>query len=199
MKQITKTVVPYLIVAILSILLFRQCTKQKVTVTTTFDYERIVDSLKSNIKIPEPVRDTVFLDSVIYLKSKPILVDGKETIIYKTDTIRIPVEVNRFDTELKANDATANLSIYTSGNLFNVTGTIEYDRETKTIERTTRIHKNGTYLYLETSIVPFWKKTQIGIDRTIGRKIIIGGSVEYMPHNKEIYFNTKLGYNLSKN
>jgi hypothetical protein len=194
MNQIIKTIMPFLIVAILSILLFRQCSKQKETVTTTIDYEKVIDSLKRNIKIPEPIKEIIYLDSVVYLKSTPIILKGKDSIIYKTDTLKVPVIANRYDTKLKSNNAVANLSIYTSGTLFDVQGLILYDKEIKTVERIKKVHKNTTYLYLETSILPLWNRAEIGVDRTIGKKIIIGGSIEHIPDYKQTYFNAKIGY-----
>lgn len=199
MKQILKTLSPYLVISLLSILLFRECSKPIEGIKTTIDIEKIIDSLKRTIKIPEPIKDTLYLDSIIYLKSDPIVLKGKDTTIYKIDTLKIPVEVNRYDTELKANNAIANLSIYTSGKLFDVKGTIMYEKQTTTVERIKTIYKDATYLYFETSVMPFWKKAEVGIDRTIGNKLIIGTSIEYIPYENQAFLNAKIGLNLSRN
>lgn len=198
MKQLLKTISPYLIISVLSILLFRECTKPIKKVKTTIDIERVIDSLKENIRIPTPIKDTIFIDKIVYVKTEPIILKGKDTIIYRADTTKLPIEVNRYDKIfLKADSAFANLSIYTTGELFDVKGTIHYNKQTKTIENTLALYNDATYLYFETSIMPFLKKATIGIDRTLGKRLIIGTSIEFIPYQNQSFLNFKIGYNLS--
>ena len=165
---------------------------------TTVISEKVIDSIKGTVKIPDPIIDTITKDTIIYRQLPAITLKGKDTIIYKTDTVRLPIEVNRYDSKLETNNAVANLSIYTTGTLFKVDGTIEYQKETKTVKTTQFINENATYLYFEGSLMPFAKKFAVGVDRTINNKFMFGGSLEYIPEYKLGFINGKLGIDISR-
>ena len=167
------------------------------TVTTVIS-EKVIDSIKGTVVIPEPIIETITKDTIIYRQLPAITLKGKDTIIYKTDTVRLPIEVNRYDTKLETNNAVANLSIYTTGTLFKVDGTISYQKETKTVKTTQFLNENATYLYLETSLMPMAKKFQVGVDRTINNKLLFGASVEYIPEYKLGFLNARVGINISR-
>lgn len=189
---------PYILAVVLTVIFMKQCMSPRTETVTTVISKKVIDSIKGTVVIPEPIIETIKVDSIVYVRLPAITLKGKDTIIYKTDTIRLPIEVNRYDTKLETNNAVANLSIYTTGTLFKVDGTISYQKETKTVKTTQFINENATYLYFETSLMPFTKKLQVGVDRTINNKLLFGASVEYIPEYKLGFLNARVGINISR-
>jgi hypothetical protein len=189
---------PYILTFAITLIFAKKCMSPRIETVTTVISEEVIDSIKGTVDIPEPIIDTVTKDSIIYRQLPSITLKGKDTIIYKTDTIFQDVKVNRYDTKLETNNAIANLSIYTTGTLFKVDGTISYQKETKTVKTTQFLNENATYLYLETSLMPLAKKFQVGVDRTINNKLLFGASVEYIPEYKLGFLNARVGINISR-
>ena len=199
MKNFLK-ILPYILTFVLALIFFKQCMSPRTETTETIDYEQIVDSLQALVKIPEPEIVKIKVDSIVYKKSKVTTIKGKDSIIYETDTVYLEKEVKKYNRELISKDSLThvNLSIYTTGTLFKVDGTISYQKETKTVKTTQYLNENATYLYLETSLMPLVKKFEVGVDRTINNKFMFGGSVEYIPEHKLGFVNAKLGFDISR-
>lgn len=199
MKSLLNTVLSYVIVAILAVIIFYLLTKPVEHVKTTIDIEKIIDSIKKTIIIPNPINKTIYIDSFIYLKKEVILKKRKDSIIIKIDSIKIPVAANIYKTELIADNAIAHLSIYTSGELFKVEGVIHHNKEKKLVETFKYINRNSLYLYTGISIIDNKnKKIEVGTAYTFKNKYLLAVSFDHIPNSNKTFLNVKFGISLSK-
>lgn len=179
----------FVITAIVMLLVIvKKCEQEPKTVTKTkVVYKTINDTIKETI-IKE-VPKIVHVEKIKTIK-------GKDSIIYvdkKTDT---SIEANQYDTELKANNATAKLKITTTGQLLDISGTIDY-QEKHTHTTTTIIKpKSGLFLYGQTSVSPLLEVSAIGLDYQFRNTVIIGTSFSLDHLTKQNYVNVKVGFRI---
>ena len=170
-------------------------TEPKTTTHTTIDYKQIVDSIQNAyIKLP----DTVYIDTIKgkinYIKGKDVI-KWRDSLIYiDTSGIETPiVKAQEYPAVLKANNATANLSILTTGKLLGVQGVINYQEKVKTIEVVKYKNNSGLFLYGETSVIPQFQQYKVGLDYTIRNSIIVGTSIGYDTKYNSGIVNVKFG------
>ena len=174
-----------LVSAVAIILLVKSCEPEVKTVTKTKTITKIVtDTIKETV-IKE-VPKTVYVEKIKTVK-------GKDSIVYVNAQNDNTIEAKQYDTELKANNATAKLKITTTGELLDVFGTITYPEKETTIETVKTVPMSGLFIYGGASVVPMLQSAEVGIDYQIKNSVIIGVNAS---HNFEYDFNSvgvKLG------
>lgn len=177
----------YLALVILVIFIMNQCEEEpKIVTKTKIEYIERTDTIFKTI-IPVPKVKYV-------LRTKTI--KGKDSIIYVDRKTNEAVEVNQYNTELKSNNATADLKITVIGELLDVTGTISYKEKVTTINTTKTVHASGLFIYGQGSIKSQHQNIQLGLDYVIKNKWIIGTSVDYNNFTKSVNFNLKIGFRI---
>lgn len=102
----------------------------KVVTKTKVIYKTKTDTIHT-VEIKE-VPKTVIVEKIKTIK-------GKDSIIYVDRQTDTSIEANQYDTELKANNALAKLKITTTGQLLDVSGTIQWnEKETQTTTTITK-------------------------------------------------------------
>lgn len=188
MASIKKNWFVYLLIIVLTFALIKKFESEpKIVTKTKIVYKTKTDTINT-VTIQE-VPKKVFVERIKTIK-------GKDSIIYvdkKTDT---SIEANQYDTELKANDALAKLKITTTGQLLDVSGTIQWnEKETQTT--TTIIKpKSGLFLYGQTSVSPLLEVSSIGVDYQFKNTVIIGTSFSLDHITKQNYVNVKVGFRI---
>lgn len=192
---ITGAIIIILIIAV-GILSLRVWNEQPTeTTTTTTLIEQVRDSIiKANIKIP----NVVYIDTS---KPKIVKVPGKDVIKWKDSLIYIDtagvynrvIAAREYPATLEAENASANLSILTTGQLLNVTGIINYKKEINTVETIKSINNSGLFLYGETSVIPKFQQYKVGLDYTIKNSVIVGTSIGYDTQLNAGIVNVKFG------
>lgn len=134
----------YIAIVILIAVVIVQCTDKTETSTTTeIRYVKVTDTI-TEVKIQE-VPKTVYVNKTKTLK-------GKDSIVYVTKKDSSTIKAFKYDTVLKSNNAVANLSITTSGELLDVSGTIDYKQKETLINTVKTINKSAGFIYLEAPI-----------------------------------------------
>ena len=157
----------YLIIIGLIITLAHQCEQETKTVTT-IEYDTVTDTINTITiqKVPTKVYVT---------KTKTI--KGKDSIIYKSKPDSTTIDANIYKTELKSNNALANLTIVTSGELLDVSGTITYTQENKTVKTTKAL--SGKFIYAKFNVSEPLQDAELGVFMHLNNKIGFIGSVNY--------------------
>lgn len=163
----TKVSIWWLIgVAVVFIVLIKQCEGETNTVTET---------------VVKWKTDSVYVDKIQKVK-EPVYIEktktikGKDSIIYvdrKTDST---ITANEYKTTLNSNEAKADLSIISTGEVLDVKGTITYPEKETTITNTR--DASGLFLYGATPI----NKTltpEIGLLYQFKNNVFISGSAQY--------------------
>jgi hypothetical protein len=166
-----------LVVAIVLFALMKQCEGEpKVVTKTVTKIETIHDTI--NETIIKEVPKTVFIEKTKTIK-------GKDSIIYKDKPSETTVEAKEYKTELRSNNATANL-IITSKELYKVEGVITYPKET--IKETTTITRDasGFYIYGSMPISSQLTTPELGVMFQIKNKLIIGVGGQYNNLNNNL-------------
>ena len=177
----------YLIIISLIISLAHQCSREQKETTKTvtkIEYVKVTDTINTITIQKVPIN--VYIDKEKYTRY--------DSIIYVSDTIN-SIKANQYQTELKSNNALANLSITTPGELLDVSGTITYTQENKTVKTTKTKALSGAFLYGQVNLNGF-DSYGIGIDYQIKNTIIIGTSINYDNYNRHFSLNVKLGFKL---
>lgn len=188
MESIKKNWLVYLLVIVILLVVVKKIEQEPKTVTKTkVIYKTKIDTIHT-VEIKEVTK------KVIVEKIKTV--KGKDSIIYvdrKTDT---SIEANQYDTELKSNNALAKLKITTTGQLLDVSGTIQWnEKETQTT--TTIIKpKSGLFLYGQTSVKPLLEVSSMGLDYQFKNTVIIGTSFSLDHMTKQNYVNVKVGFRI---
>ena len=196
-----KQIFSYLFIIIVGIILYfvlKPDPPEPPRVKVKTEFKKVIDSISSAI-IKEP--RIMYIDTT---GPQPYPIQPDKIIIYRDTIIYIdttgakkkPIEAREYPATIQSKNATAQLSILTTGKLLNVTGTIEHTEQIKTIETTKWDTKNTLYLYAQTSVLPQLKNYQIGIDYTIRNKLIIGTNIGYDPVNNAGSLNLKFGVTL---
>lgn len=158
--------------------------EQKVVTKTKVIYKTKTDTIKETV-IKE-VPKSVHVEKIKHIK-------GKDSIIYVDRQTDTSIEANQYDTELKANNATAKLKITTTGQLLDVSGTIDY-QEKHTHTTTTIIKpKSGLFIYGQTSVSPLLEVSAIGLDYQLKNTVIIGASFNLDHITNKNYISAKIG------
>lgn len=191
-KNIIRFIVLVVLIIAIAFLVKKREAQPKVITKTKVDYNKIVDSIKSTLISEKP--KTVYIDtgSTKYIKGREV-VRWRDSIVYVPVANDNTISANEYKTQLKSNNATADLKIVTTGELLDVTGTINY-QEKETITTITKVKpQSGLFLYGETSTNPFFERAALGLDYQFKNTIIIGTSVSYNNVAKNVNFNVKLG------
>lgn len=175
-------------IILIILIIVKTCEQDPKTVTKTkIVYKTKTDTIKETVikEIPKKV----YIERIKTIK-------GKDSIVYVKVPDQTSIEANQYDTELKANNATAKLKITTTGKLLDVSGTIDY-KEKHTHTTTTVIKpKSGLFLYGQTSVSPLLEVSAIGLDYQFRNTVIIGTSLS-LDHNTELnYLNLKVGFRI---
>lgn len=170
---------------VLFIFLVKQCeTKPHTKTTIKTVYQKVTDTFTE-------VETDTFIKEVYTEKTKTI--KGKDSIIYVKNPTKTSTKANQYTTTLNSNNATANLQITTTGKLLDVYGTINYKKQITTITKTKHLNNSGLFLYGETSVVPTFKRAEIGLDYQFKNKFIVGSSVSVNGITKKPNINVKFG------
>jgi hypothetical protein len=182
-----KSYLPYIIILLLIGLLVIECQKDKpkVIVKTNTKVEKVTDTLVKTI-IKE-VPKTVYVERTKTIK-------GKDSIIYVDKPTDTSIEANQYDTTLKANEATADLQITTTGTLLDVQGTINYPKETITTTITEKRDKSGLYGFISSPVNGV--SPEVGALYQIKNKMFISTSVQYNDFTNKIDLKAGIGIKL---
>ena len=173
---------------LLTIFLVKRCEGEpKVITKTTTIVKTVTDTVRETIieKVPERVY-------VERLKT----VKGKDSIVYRDKPSDVTLEANQYNTQLKANNATATLKITTTGELVDVSGTIDYPEKTITTTIIKVKPKSGAFLYFGTQLSTSPKRFELGVDYQLRNTVLIGVSADYSNITKDFSANVKLGFRI---
>ena len=175
----------YLIVIIFIIAFLKDCDGKKVKTVTVIETVTVTDTIINTViqKVPK----TVYIERLKTIK-------GKDTIIFKDRPTDSTIQANQYKTTLESNNATADLIVTTTGELLDLSGTINYKQENKTTTITKKIPSSGAYLSAQIGLVGT-PSYGIGLDFQI-KKVIIGGFANYLPMNGGINAGVKVGFKL---
>jgi len=158
----------YLIAIVIIIVAVKQCEEKETKIETVIEYLKVTDTITKTI-ISEP--EKIYVERVKTLK-------GKDSIIYVDKKTSTAIQVNNYDTKLESNNASADLNIVTTGELLEVTGTINYTQENKTTTITEYKSKSGLFLYGKVPVSNF-NSPEIGVLYQFKNSLIIGSGVQY--------------------
>ena len=192
LKMMTMTVISfikrywqYVAIVILIAVVAVQCTDKTETSTTTeIRYVKVTDTI-TEVKIQE-IPKTVYVNKTKTIK-------GKDSIVYVTKKDSSTIKAFKYDTVLESNNAVANLSITTSGELLDVSGTIDYKQKETLVTTVKTINKSAAFIYLEAPVSKEFDRIELGIDYQYRNKLLIGASVDYNNTINKAGFNVKLG------
>lgn len=175
----------YLIALVALFVLIKQCEQEpKIKTVTKTEYVKVTDTITKMVEIEVP--KTVYVTKVKTVK-------GKDSIVYVDASTPTAITATQYTKQLKSNNATANLKITTTGELLDVTGTINYTQENTTTTITKVKAKSGLFLYGQASIAPNPDRFAIGLDYQVRNTFLIGASASYNNITKDVYVNAKLG------
>ena len=161
----------YIVITIILFALFDQCTnKVKTKIETVTKIERITDTVKETI-IKE-VPKTVYVEKIKTVK-------GKDSIIYQEKPTDSTIKANKYETQLKANDATADLQITTTGTLLDVQGSINYPKITETTTITKTKPESGLFLFGSAPINNNFNDIELGLMYNFKNKLQLGVGGQY--------------------
>jgi hypothetical protein len=169
---------------LLTIFVVKRCEGEPKVITKTTTVVKTVTDTIERVVVSKPV--------VKYVE-KIKTVKGKDSIIYRDKPSNTTLEANQYDTQLKTNNATATLKVTTTGELLDVSGTIDHPEKTVTTTITKIKPKSGAFLYAETQLSTSPKRFEVGIDYQLRNKILIGVSADYSNITKTVNANIKLG------
>ena len=150
--------------------LLKTCEGEPRTITKT-ETKTIIKTDTVNEVIIKEIPKTVYV-------SKYIDKQGEKVIVYVDKPNDSTIKANQYDTEIKSNNATAKLKITTSGELYDVSGTITYPEKETTIETIKIRDASGLFLYAN---LPINNLTQpeVGALFQFKNKMFISGGVQY--------------------
>ena len=189
-----KVLITFVITSVIFLFIIKSCEKQpKIVTETKYDISKIIDSVKQatlkNVK-------TVYIDTS---KTKIKWLKGETKIIKKDSIVYVDVPNNKtitakqYETELKSNEALANLSITTTGELLDVKGIITYPEKIITNTVTKTYDNSGAFFYFEGQLKKKPERFELGLDYQIKNKLLLGFSLDYNNLTKNISGNFKIG------
>ena len=158
----------YLVAIAVILVSVKECKEPKVKIETVTEYVKVTDTITKTI-ISEP--EKIYVERVKTLQ-------GKDSIIYVDKKTSTAIQVNKYDTKLESNNATADLNIVTTGELLEVTGVINYTQENTTTTITKIKPESGLYIYGKLPISNF-NTPEIGAIYQFKNKIMLGAGVQY--------------------
>lgn len=169
-----------IIAVILILVLFDQCTEGK-TITKTVTKERIViDTFYKDRTVIKEIPKPVYINRTITKK-------GKDSIIYVDKPNDSTITARQFKTTLQSNKAKADLNIVSTGEVLDVTGTIQYpEKETIT---TIKKDRSGKFLYLKTDFTNLLESVELGTFIHFNNKIGVIAEVGFDRRLKTINNN----------
>lgn len=171
--------VKYLIVAIAVILIVKACESEPETIIKTETKIVTVHDTIKTVEISEPktVYVTRVKDSLIYLpnNNEGGLIGGLNDSIIKA---------NQYNTDLKSNNATASLTITTTGALLDVSGVITYPEKETTTTITKIKDKSGLFLYGSVPVNHNMVNVEAGLVYQFKNKMMVMGGVQYNQFTK---------------
>lgn len=173
----------FIVGAIIVFVLLKQCEPEPKTITKT-EYVKVTDTITETII--EEIPKTVYVERVKTIK-------GKDSIIYRENPTDSTITANQYTTQLKSNNATADLEITTTGELLDVQGVINYEKEITTI--TEFKNNSGLFAYGQARINGF-DSYAAGLDYHFKNKIIVGANVQYDLLHNYTSFNVKIGFRI---
>lgn len=175
----------YIVIVILLAVVIVQCTdKTENTTTTEIKYVPVVETI-TKVEIQE-VPKTVYVQKIKTVK-------GDTEIVYVDKPDSTTITANEYKTTIESNNAHANLSITTTGELLDVSGVIHYNQKETTVNTVKTINKSAAFLYLEAQTSKTPQRFEVGIDYQYRNKLLIGASVDYNSFINKSSFNIKLG------
>lgn len=174
----------YIVGIIIIIVLVKQCEGEPLTIVKTkTEYIKVTDTITNTI-IQEP--EVVFVNRYKTIKGKDsIIISDSQTA---NDSV---IKANRYDTKLESNNATAELQITTTGELLDVQGLINYEKEVKTIETTKIRDASGFYIYANMPINSV--QPEVGVQYNIKNKMFISAGAQYNEFTKSADIKVGLG------
>jgi hypothetical protein len=169
---------------ILAMVFLKKCEQEpEVIIKTETKYVQKHDTIIKTI-ISEPEK--------IYI-TKTITKKGKDSIIYVKKEDSSAIAVNKYNTTIKSNNASADISIVSSGEVLDVFGVIHY-KEKETIVNTFKTtNKSGVFLFVESELSKTPERFAVGVDWQIKNKILLGASLDYNDLTQSANFNIKVG------
>lgn len=183
MKLIKNNWLLILVVAVLLLVLNKQCEKPKTITKTVTKIERITDTITKTVISPP---EKVYIERTKTIK-------GKDTIIYRESATDSTIIANIYTTKLEANEATANLKITTTGELLDVQGTIDFPKVTETITITKTKPMSGLFLYgqIPTNVNNF--SPEIGLLYQFKNKAMVTGSAQLNQFTNKVDIKVGVG------
>ena len=160
----------YIIGAIvLALGIVKACEQEpKIKVETKTVYEKVYDTIREFEVIDKPVK--VYIERTKTLK-------GKDSLIYVLKPSDNTLESKQYNTLLKSNNATARLKI-TANELFDVSGTIEYEKEITTTKITKVKAKSGLFIYADVPVSNM-QNVEAGLIYQFKNSFLLKGGVQY--------------------
>ena len=140
----------------------------KVRTVTETKYETVHDTIYN--AIIEKVPTKVYVERYKTVK-------GKDSLIYVSEPSDSTLEANQYNTLLKANNATATLKITITGELLDVTGTIDYEKEITTTTITKSKAQSGLFIYGSMPINSV--NPELGLMYQFKNSVMVLGAVQY--------------------
>ena len=192
-----KVLITFVITSVIFLFLTKSCEKKiEEKNETTVNITKIIDSVKqATLKYAKPVYIDTVKTKINWLKGDTKIIK-KDSIIYVNTPTEYTIEATEYKTELKSNDATADLYITTTGKLLSIDGTISYPEKTITNTKTKVITKNAGFLYFESGFGKTPERFALGIDYQIKNKLLLGTSIDYNVITNSVNTNFKIGINL---
>jgi len=180
-----KKLIPYIVILILGFFLYNKLTEEpKVVTNTKIEWKTKIDTFYAATIDKTP--------KVKHVKKKKTA-KGKDSIVYVYKEDSTTIKANEYKTQLKSNNAVADLKVLTTGELLDVTGVIKYDQKETVTTITKTYNKSGTFLYGETTLPPGPPSFKVGLDYVIKNKYIIGASYGYDSGTKDLHWGIKVG------
>jgi hypothetical protein len=155
--------------AIIVFALIKQCEPEtKVKTVTKTEYVKVTDTITKTI-ISEPKK--VFVERVKTVK-------GKDSLIYVNKPSTTTLNANEYNTRLLSNNATATLKITTTGELLDVSGTIDYTQENTTTTITKTRAMSGLFLYGDVPVTNY-VNIEVGIIYQVRNTFLVKAGVQY--------------------
>lgn len=173
----------YIVGIIIIIVLVKQCEGEPRTIVKTkTEYIKVTDTVTNTIiqEVPKEVFVNKYIDR-----------QGEKVIVYTDKPNDSTIKANQYDTKLESNNATADLKITTTGELLDVQGMINYEKEIKTIETTKIRDASGLYIYANMPINSV--QPEVGLQYNIKNKMFISAGAQYNEFTKSADIKVGLG------
>lgn len=169
---------------VLVLLLVKKCEQEpKIIIKEKITYKDRIDTIKV-VEIGKA--KTVYVDRYKTIK-------GQDSIVYRDRPNDSTIVANQYDTELKSNNALAKLKITTTGQLLDVSGTIEYKEKIVERDIIKTKAKSGLFIVAESSVNPVFENVGLGLDYQFKNTVIMGVAVNYDNRINQTYISAKVG------